>query len=147
MTEEAHGVPTSSESLASLMNVLEGTDVEEVHIRLGESEIRVHKEPGQPIPAKHEEVAEASTAAEEVAVAAPLTGVYYARPSPDQEPFVAEGADIIPGQVVALIETMKLFNEVVSEVAGRVLRITATEGDLVEKGQTLIQVHPSDETV
>jgi acetyl-CoA carboxylase biotin carboxyl carrier protein len=51
---------------------------------------------------------------------------------------------VVPGQVVGLIETMKLFNEVIADRAGEVLSIVATDGDLVEVGQALMYVGPRE---
>jgi acetyl-CoA carboxylase biotin carboxyl carrier protein len=82
---------------------------------------------------------------EGVPIPAPLTGVYYARPAPDQPLFVTVGGAVHVDDVVALIETMKLFNEVKSEIAGRVTRVVAAEGDLVQAGQPLMFVAPTEE--
>jgi acetyl-CoA carboxylase biotin carboxyl carrier protein len=73
-------------------------------------------------------------------VTAPLTGVWYASPSPGARPYVQEGDEIGAGAVVGLIEAMKLFNEIKSNVAGRVVRIAAESGTLVKAKQTLIEV-------
>lgn len=75
-------------------------------------------------------------------VVAPLTGVYYSAPSPAAPPFVNPGDTIHVGQVVALIEAMKVFNEIQSEVAGRVIALAAENGDVVQKGDSLIKVEP-----
>jgi acetyl-CoA carboxylase biotin carboxyl carrier protein len=77
-----------------------------------------------------------------VAVVAPLTGVYYSAASPTSPPFVNVGDNIHVGQVVALIESMKVFNEVTAEVAGRVVALVATNGNVVQKGETLLRVEP-----
>jgi acetyl-CoA carboxylase biotin carboxyl carrier protein len=77
------------------------------------------------------------------AVVAPLTGVYYRSPSPDAEPYVREGAQVSTGQVIGLIEAMKLFNEIKSDVTGVVRRLSAGDGDLVKARQTLIEVDPA----
>ena len=76
-------------------------------------------------------------------VVAPLTGVFYGSPSPDAEPYVRAGAPVNTGQVIGLIEAMKLFNEIKSDVTGTVRRIVAGDGDLVKAKQTLIEVDPS----
>jgi acetyl-CoA carboxylase biotin carboxyl carrier protein len=77
------------------------------------------------------------------AVTAPLTGVYYRSPSPDAEPYVREGDVVSAGQVIGLIEAMKLFNEIKSDVTGTVRHIAAGDGDLVKAKQTLIEVDPT----
>jgi len=73
-------------------------------------------------------------------IAAPLTGLYYGSPSPGAEPYVREGGEVSVGQVIGLIEAMKLFNEIKSDVAGRVVRIHAEDGALVKTKQALIEV-------
>jgi len=77
-----------------------------------------------------------------VPVVTPLTGVYYAAPSPNDSPFVTPGSMIAVGQVIALVEAMKVFNEVQSEVAGRVKAIVAVNGEVVQKGDALLKVEP-----
>jgi acetyl-CoA carboxylase biotin carboxyl carrier protein len=77
------------------------------------------------------------------AISAPLTGVFYRSPSPGAEPYVREGGEVSAGQVIGLIEAMKLFNEIKSDVTGTVRRIGASDGDLVKARQTLIEVDPA----
>ncbi len=76
-------------------------------------------------------------------VKAPLTGIWYGSPSPGTAPFVTVGGEIVAGQVVGLIEAMKLFNEIKSDLSGRVARIHAENGKLVKARQPLIEVDPS----
>jgi acetyl-CoA carboxylase biotin carboxyl carrier protein len=75
-------------------------------------------------------------------VSAPLTGVWYAAPSPGARPYVTEGNEINVGQVVGLIEAMKLFNEIKSDVAGTVTRILVEAGTLVKRRQPLLEIDP-----
>ncbi len=76
-------------------------------------------------------------------VAAPLTGLFYSSPSPGAEPYVHEGGQVSVGQVIGLIEAMKLFNEIKSDVAGLVVRIHAEPGALVKAKQALIEIEPT----
>ena len=75
-------------------------------------------------------------------ILAPMTGVYYTAPSPTSPPFVHPGDIVHVGQVVALIEAMKVFNEIQSEVSGRVVEVVAVNGEVVHKGDVLIRVEP-----
>ena len=75
-------------------------------------------------------------------VAAPLTGIFYGSPSPGAEPYVREGGQVSVGQVIGLIEAMKLFNEIKSDAQGRVARIHAESGALVKAKQPLIEIEP-----
>jgi len=76
------------------------------------------------------------------AVHAPLTGIFYASPGPGSAPFVQVGREVVVGQVIGLIEAMKLFNEIKSDQAGRVVRVIAEDGALVKAKQPLIEVEP-----
>jgi acetyl-CoA carboxylase biotin carboxyl carrier protein len=75
-------------------------------------------------------------------IAAPLTGIWYASPAPGSAPFVDVGREVAVGQVVGLIEAMKLFNEIKSDLAGRVVRVVPESGSLVKAKQPLIEVEP-----
>jgi acetyl-CoA carboxylase biotin carboxyl carrier protein len=75
-------------------------------------------------------------------IKAPLTGIWYGSPAPGSAPFVEVGREVAVGQVVGLIEAMKLFNEIKSELAGRVVRVVPESGALVKAKQPLIEVDP-----
>ena len=75
-------------------------------------------------------------------VGAPLTGVWYPAPSPGARPYVNEGDEIAAGQVVGLIEAMKLFNEIKSDVSGTVTRVLVENGMLVKRKQPLLEIDP-----
>ena len=75
-------------------------------------------------------------------VTAPLTGVWYPAPSPGARPYVNEGDEIAAGQVVGLIEAMKLFNEIKSDSSGRITRVLVENGTLVKRKQPLLEVDP-----
>lgn len=77
-----------------------------------------------------------------LAITAPFTGVFYHSPSPDLPPFVKVGDRIQPEQVVALIETMKVFNEVSANVSGLLSQICVEKGAIVRKGDVLFRVEP-----
>jgi biotin carboxyl carrier protein len=128
--------------LEQVVRAIEGSDIETIELTWQDRRIRVVQDPGMPaVPSATASASEPSTL---VGIVAPLTGVFYARPSPDQPLFVSDGDLVTQGQVVGLIETMKLFNEVVSTLDGRVRDVLVTEGDLVEKEQVLMRVEPSD---
>jgi acetyl-CoA carboxylase biotin carboxyl carrier protein len=75
-------------------------------------------------------------------VKAPLTGIFYASPAPGSAPYVRVGGEVAVGQVIGLIEAMKLFNEIKSDLAGRVARVVPESGALVKAKQPLIEVEP-----
>jgi len=74
------------------------------------------------------------------AVVAPLTGIFYSAPTPEAAPYVQVDGHVVIGQVIGLIEAMKLFNEIKSDAAGRVVRLVAESGKLVKARQPLIEV-------
>jgi acetyl-CoA carboxylase biotin carboxyl carrier protein len=75
-------------------------------------------------------------------VKAPLTGIWYGSPAPGSAPYVSAGGEVAVGQVIGLIEAMKLFNEIKSDMAGRVVKVHAEDGKLVKAKQPLIEVEP-----
>lgn len=75
-------------------------------------------------------------------VGAPLTGVWYPAPSPGARPYVNEGDEVANGQVIGLIEAMKLFNEIKSDVSGRIVQVLVESGTLVKRKQPLLEVDP-----
>ena len=79
---------------------------------------------------------------ERPSVKAPLSGIWYGSPAPGSAPYVNVGGEVAVGQVIGLIEAMKLFNEIKSDLAGRVVKITAENGKLVRAKQPLIEVEP-----
>jgi acetyl-CoA carboxylase biotin carboxyl carrier protein len=78
-----------------------------------------------------------------VEIKAPIVGTFYRSPSPDAASFVEIGQDIEIGQVVCIIEAMKLMNEIKSEVRGKVVDILVENADPIEFGQILILIEPS----
>ncbi len=77
-----------------------------------------------------------------VVVKSPMVGTFYRSPAPDAPPFVEVGQDLQVGQVVCIIEAMKLMNEIKSEVAGRVVEVLVENGSPIEYGQPLFSLEP-----
>ena len=77
------------------------------------------------------------------AVLAPLTGTWYLTPSPGAAPYVRPGDEVTSGQVIGLIEAMKLFNEIKSDASGRVVRVLVEHGALVKAKQALVELEPA----
>jgi len=126
-------------------------EVGEILVRLARPGARAASPAAQPAPASGPAVAPPAApitpfgepAAGMRFVTAPLTGVWYNAPSPGARAYVQQGSEINPGTVIGLIEAMKLFNEIKSDVAGRVTRILAESGTLVKRQQPLLEVDPS----
>jgi acetyl-CoA carboxylase biotin carboxyl carrier protein len=77
-----------------------------------------------------------------LAIEAPMVGTFYRAPSPEAQPFVRDGERVKKGQVVCIIEAMKLMNEIESKVAGRVVKVLAENAQPVEYGQPLFLLEP-----
>jgi acetyl-CoA carboxylase biotin carboxyl carrier protein len=127
------------EGVKELITALQGTAINEVEISFDDTSVFVRRQPGVVLQAP---VAEAPASSEptqsRTAVKAPLNGIYYDRSSPDADAFVDVGDQVEAGQVVALIEAMKVFNEVHAEQSGRVTALLVESGDMVQSGQDII---------
>lgn len=75
-----------------------------------------------------------------MAITSPMVGAFYAAPSPGAKPFVKVGDTVAAGQVVCIVEAMKLMNEIESEVSGKITQICVEDGQSVEYGQVLMYV-------
>jgi acetyl-CoA carboxylase biotin carboxyl carrier protein len=75
-------------------------------------------------------------------IEAPMVGTFYRAASPDAQPFVRDGDRVKKGQVVCIIEAMKLMNEIESKVAGRVVKVVVENSQPVEYGQSLFLLEP-----
>ena len=73
-------------------------------------------------------------------IKSPMVGVFYAAPSPDAKPFVEVGSKVKKGDIVCIVEAMKLMNEITAEFDGEVVDVCVHNGDVVEYGQTLFKL-------
>ena len=81
-------------------------------------------------------------AEDNIAIKAPLVGTFYKSSKPDNPPFISEGDDIKEGQIICIIEAMKIFNEIESEYSGKVLKILVKDATPVEYDQDLLIISP-----
>ena len=133
-----------------LIHVLDGSTIGELELTEGDTEIIIRRSPEMVLSVAPHHSASTSSGGQaagrpvhlDAPVISPMTGVYYSSASPTSPPFVNVGDIIQIGQVVALIEAMKVFNEVPAEMAGRVVAMVATTGDVVQKGDVLLRVEP-----
>jgi acetyl-CoA carboxylase biotin carboxyl carrier protein len=144
--------------VTELLQRLAAEDVQQLEIRRGGLRVKVSKTTmGGYAPQPPERSAERDgagtsgvtvtgpdqqTKGELPTVNAPLTGVFYRSPTPQAPPFVQIGAVVNKGDVIALIEAMKLFNEIRSTAGGKVKRIFAENGQLVRAHQPLLELEP-----
>jgi acetyl-CoA carboxylase biotin carboxyl carrier protein len=145
-----------------LAEVMAEHDLTEIRFREGETVLTLRKGPAEgvvawpgpvmqapaaaPAPvaaAPAPAAAEAQTADEGlVPVLSPMVGTFYGSPDPESPPFVTVGSEIEVNTPVCIIEAMKVFNEIKSEVAGRVERVLVKNEQAVEYGQPLMMVRP-----
>ncbi len=86
---------------------------------------------------------EATVPSNTITIKSPMIGTFYRRPSPDKPNFVEIGDEVAPGKVVCIIEAMKLFNEIESEVKGRIVKLLVEDASPVEYDQPLYLVEPA----
>jgi acetyl-CoA carboxylase biotin carboxyl carrier protein len=141
------------ERIEEIAAVLEGSTVGELTLTEGATEITIRRNPGMVMTSVPTEIAftgqpsaagnrAAKAADKSLTIVAPLTGVYYSTASPSTPALVNVGDVIHVGQVVALIEAMKVFNEINAEISGRVVSLVPTNGAVVQKGDVLLRVEP-----
>jgi len=135
-----------AETVRKLVRLVEENALAELTIEEGDCAITLKAEglmQGVVVPAalpRPTDGAEADDGRPRAQVKAPMTGVFYRAPAPGEPPFVEPGDHIEVGQVIGLIEAMKVFSEVPSEVAGRVVEIPAKNAELVHQDQALVVV-------
>jgi acetyl-CoA carboxylase biotin carboxyl carrier protein len=137
--------------VAELLERLANDEVSELEVTRGGVRVRVAKDggrvaataPAAVVPQHAVSSAPAAPVKDLPTVKAPLTGIFYRSSSPQTEAFVQVGANVETGQVIGLIEAMKLFNEIRSTESGRVRRIFAENGQLVRAHQPLLEVEPA----
>jgi acetyl-coA carboxylase, biotin carboxyl carrier protein len=78
-----------------------------------------------------------------ITIKSPIIGTFYRKPAPDKDPFVSVGSEITEGTVVCVVEAMKLFNQIESEVSGKIVKILVDDASPVEYDQPLFLVDPS----
>jgi len=129
---------------------MEENNLSELEVEEDGKKIRLKKNSlGQPAiiaqPASIPEISEKIEEKKEsgLEIKSPMVGTFYRAPSPGAKPFVEIGDTIKPGDVICIIEAMKLMNEIKSETGGKVSQILLENGDPVEFGQTLVKVEPN----
>lgn len=96
--------------------------------------------PTEPSPSKADENPEES---KYIVIKSPIIGTFYRKPAPDKPPFIEVGNIVSPGDVLCVIEAMKLFNDIESEVSGKIVKVLVEDSSPVEFDQPLFLVDPS----
>lgn len=165
--EKSAGKPWDINDLKELLHVLVGQEITEFEMEQGGVKIRIKRGnchvvatpipmngvATSPVPAPVAHAAAVSAGPEEASPAesveglhvikSPIVGTFYAAPAPNAPPFVKLGDVIQVGQVVCIVEAMKLMNEIESDVAGEIVRGYVENGQPVEYGQSLFTIKPS----
>ena len=144
-----------------LIELLEASSVDEIEIKEGEESVRISRNTAAPIamaapvtapampaplapvsaaPALAPAVPEAAAPSAANAVKSPMVGTFYRSPSPDAAPFVEVGQSVRAGDVLCIVEAMKMMNQIEADRAGTVTAIHAENGEPVEFDQPLITV-------
>ncbi len=96
-----------------------------------------------PAPQTSNEVPKSEENTNYITIKSPMIGTLYRKPSPDKEPFVNVGDSIHVGDVICVVEAMKLFNEIESEISGKIVKVLADDNSPIEYDQPLFLVDPS----
>jgi acetyl-CoA carboxylase biotin carboxyl carrier protein len=146
------------EEVQRLVDLLRESGVGEIRVRRGETEITVKALPeasaSAAAPQQTAEARAAEAVAEAVesaappemnglhAVRSPVVGTFYRAPAPGEDPYVEVGDTVAAGQVVCIVEAMKLMNEIVADVSGEVVEVLAENAGGVEYDQPLLYLRP-----
>lgn len=157
----------TNEEIKELLQIFNESGVGELEVQRGRDRLRIRKasEPAvpefrtAPLPAMHETAPAASTAAPAASSAAapakpeaeaghffqksPIVGTYYDAPSPGAAPFIKVGDKVQAGQILCIIESMKLMNEIEADISGTIAAKLVENGHPVEYGESLIAILPS----
>ncbi|MCX5749362.1 MAG: acetyl-CoA carboxylase biotin carboxyl carrier protein [Candidatus Saganbacteria bacterium] len=142
------------ETIKKIIKIAEESDISGLSVEKGDFKVEVKRDKGHhPVPVApvhqvaHPVEEKGSSAnpkqAEEdglLAITSPMVGTFYRASSPDSPPYVEVGSEINEGTVVCIIEAMKLFNEIESEVSGKVVKILVENGKPVDYGQKLMLI-------
>ena len=155
----------SNDEIRELLQLVIESGVAEIEVQRGENRVRIRRTLGSrhevtmppsmlgpsPTPMPETSVQNASpaqagtspaTTGNEVIVKSPIVGTFYEAPKPGDPPFVKVGDAVEPGQVLCIIESMKLMNEIESEIAGTVVGKLMENGRPVEYGEALFAIRP-----
>ncbi len=138
------------EDLKELIEYLKDTDITEISVEKDGIKVKIKREkflspmeiPAQKIVTQQEKVVAKAEEARVITVTSTIVGTFYRAPSPEADPFVEVGSRVKKGQVLCIIEAMKLMNEIESDVDGIVIKILVENGQPVEYGEPLFLIEP-----
>ncbi len=139
------------DDLKELISLLQDTDITEIQLEKDGTKVKIRRQmlvsSLEMHPKKTPVTIEKTQESEEdvqrlVTVTSPIVGTFYRSPSPEAPPFAESGGRVRKGQVICIIEAMKLMNEIESEVEGVVVRVLVENGQPVEYGEPLFLIEP-----
>jgi len=144
-----HDEPDLVAVVRGVLDDLAGTSITRLELQHGDLRLSMRRSPGlvaAPLPGRPGEQLSIDSLPPEHwhAVEAPLTGLFYTQPAPDKESYVHVGSHVEPDQVLGLIETMKMFNEVTADISGTISLMVVANGALVHAGEVLMYIEPGD---
>ena len=144
------------ENILDLLSIMDEGDLTALRFKDGQVEIELERKPaagalGQLLNAREDATgvvagaASAPVAGEDDAnvVRSPMVGTFYAGPSPDEDPFVKVGQEVLTGQTLAIVEAMKMMNEITAPAPGIITEVLAANGTQVEYDQPLFRISTS----
>ena len=140
--------------IKKLIEMLQDSDLKEIEVSQGDESVRISRDnrlqTAEPIIQKqvvHEAtniVSQEEIPQEQVKgnkVTSPIVGTFYRKPSPDKDPFIKVGDEVQEGDILCIIEAMKMMNEIKSDFSGKVVSIDVEDGQPVEYGQHIITIN------
>jgi len=144
----------TNQEIKELLKIFNESDVAEMEVQRGANRLRLRRAemvreivvpapaPATPLAAGHTPGKPAAAESTDVLVKSPIVGTFYEAPTPGSAPFVKVGDPVEPGQVLCIIESMKLMNEIEAEVGGVLTAKLTENGRPVEYGEALFSIRP-----
>ncbi len=139
------------DDLKELISLLQDTDITEIQLEKDGTKVKIRRQMlvssidmhSKKTPVTVEKTTESDEEVQRlITVTSPIVGTFYRSPSPEAPPFVEAGTRVKKGQVICIIEAMKLMNEIESEVEGVIVRALVENGQPVEYGEPLFLIEP-----
>ena len=140
--------------IKKLIEMLQDSDLKEIEVSQGDESVRISRDNKSQTyvePVKQKQIVhEANVASEKEVqqeeiegnqITSPIVGTFYRKPSPDKDPFIKVGDVVQEGDVLCIIEAMKMMNEIKSDFSGKVVSINVEDGQPVEYGQHIITIN------
>ena len=135
--------------IKKLIEMLQESDLTEIEVTEGEEAVRISRKSSndvvietpasvQNVEAKVDTDAKKTSISNSKTITSPIVGTFYRRPAPDKDPYVKVGDVIDAGQIVCIVEAMKMMNEIKSEFSGKIVSIEVEDGEPVQFSQELI---------